>query len=145
MNTLLALMMSASAGMTSTPPVDLSCPEWVETQQTLTRPVDGWEVSTDRSFSTDGKLLVVTMDFAFGPPERMAVLAPSVTRRSHESASMFVNTWSFEASEQIWFACGYQQTTIKLSKQLSPGRRECSIEYRHDRPVRAWCVVPPLS
>jgi hypothetical protein len=145
MNTLLALMMSASAGMTSTTPIDLSCPESVETLQVLTRPVDGWEVSTDRTSSTDGKLLATTMAFSFGPPEGMAILAPSASRRSHESASMFVNTWSFEASEQVWFVCSYQQTTIELSKQLSPGLRECSIEYRHDRPVRAWCVKPFLS
>lgn len=139
MSTLLVLMMGVSA-LASTGSVELSCPAQIETRQELSAPIADWHSSINRSMTIEGKLRVASMSFSDGPPEQMAILAPDKTRKSRKSKGAFINTWNFEVSESVWFSCGYQQTTIELSKPLPPGLKQCSIEYdQYASPVRAWC------
>lgn len=138
MSTLWVLLMGASA--VAATPVELSCPAQIETRQELSAPVADWHASTDRTMTMEGKLRPVSMSFSSGPPEEMAILAPDKTQKSRKTKGAFINTWNFEVSDPVWFICGYQQTTIELSKLLPSELRHCSIEYDpYANPVRAWC------
>ena len=137
---LFAIAMVLFSSTASAATITLTCPDNIQTKQTLITPVPGWHISVDRSTTVDGKLHGGVIGFSDGPPEQLATLAPDSTTPSKTDKDRFVNRWTFGESEKSWQICTYTGTLIQLSKPLPARITSCSIEYEHSAdPVRAWC------
>lgn len=133
-------LLFATAASSAAPVVSLSCPEHIETKQQLMTPLDGWQATQDQTRSVGGKLGRTIMGFSDGHPEDRAILAPAGSSRSRQHKGMRANRWPLERSEDVWFVCSYNQTTIQLSKPLPAGLRQCFIGVDPVKgPTHAWC------
>ena len=125
------------AAQSTSAAVPLSCPSHNQTQQSLASPVNEWHSSTNKFTIVDNKLRGVFYGFTFGPPEGMALLKPNSVV---ENKKGLLSTWLLEKSEQVWLVCGYDQTTIQLSKPLPTGLKKCFVQIdRKDNNGVAWC------
>ena len=127
---LLIAAQSASAAL------PLSCPDHITTQQTLTSPAAGWQTSNNTFSVTDQKLHGTVYGFSDGPPEEMALLAPDSTLKNKGG---LLSTWMLDKSEQTWLICGYDFTTIQLSKRLPAKLKKCFVQTDKDGNTSAWC------
>ncbi len=129
----------------------LTCPEQIETQQEIVSKVDGWHISKespnrydreelhDQSTSTKnkgGRLI----GFSSGPPEKMEVLVPDGYKKLKAKHRGGISTWTLTKSAGVYFMCGYQDTTIMLSRELPEGYGKCFIQYDGTSYTQtAWC------
>lgn len=108
-----ALFIHAPAGAR-----DLSCPETIETQQSIAGNAPAsWRAAIDKAAGApvshwDG------VAFSDGPPENLASLAPD---DSEARGGNRVDIYKFPASvfKQIWLSCSYAQTAVILTR--NPG------------------------
>ena len=130
-NTLLLIAaQSASAAL------PLSCPEHITTTQTLTSQAEGWQTSNNTFSVTDQKLHGTVYGFSDGPPEEMALLKPDSTLKNKGG---LLSTWVLDKSEQVWLICGYDFTTIQLSRRLPAKLRTCFVQVAKNGNTSAWC------
>jgi hypothetical protein len=122
--------------------VELACPEYIRTDQTLVSQAQGgapgqWHVSTSNDVVVDDKLMGEFYGFSSGPPEQMALLKPNDIADNKYSS---LSTWAFNHSETIWLVCGFEHTVIRLSRPLPAGLGKC--HYRHNKVMHTtymWC------
>ncbi|MEO5629967.1 MAG: STY0301 family protein [Thermomonas sp.] len=128
------LLLIAAQG--ASPTLPLACPDHITTKQTLTSPAEGWETSTDTFSVTDKKLHGTVYGFSDGPPEEMALLKPASILKSKGG---LLSTWVLDQSEQTWLICGYEFTTIQLSKALPAKLKKCFVQTDGNGNISAWC------
>jgi len=117
--------------------VPLSCPSHIRTNQSLASPAHEWHTSTNRFTVVDNKLRGNIYGFTLGPPEDMALLKPNSTVKNKKG---LLSTWILDHSEQVWLVCGYDLTTIQLSKPLPAGINRCFVQINNkDNSISAWC------
>ena len=94
------------------------CPKVIFTQQKLQTPVPTWEI-----FAVDPKTVhnLSGVIFYAHHPDENAKLAPT-----HRKA--YKLTWNFSGDE-IWLACTYLNTDIKLIKKLKLTTSACVVKY----------------
>lgn len=124
------------AAQSTSAALPLSCPDYITTQQTLTAPIEGWNTSNDTFSVSDQKLRGSIYGFSDGPPEEMALLKPDSTQKNKGG---LLSTWVLDKSEQTWLICGYDFTTIQLSKPLPAKLRVCSVQADKNGNKSAWC------
>lgn len=124
--------------------VDLQCPARIQTTQTLFEAEPRWQESPERpSASVDENKVGYSnnalsyVDFFVGVPEQMVSLHPDF--QSPEKAGHAVSRWKFSAKDEIWFACSYRFTSVKLIKKLPPHTTTCSVKYKRNGVERVWC------
>ncbi|MDI1252319.1 STY0301 family protein [Thermomonas sp.] len=130
-NTLLLI-----AAQTASATLPLSCLDNITTKQTLTSPAEGWQTSTNTFSVTDQKLRGTVYGFSDGPPEEMALLKPDSIVKSKGG---LLSTWVLDKSEQTWLICGYDFTTIQLSKPLPAKLKKCFMQADGNGDTSAWC------
>lgn len=72
-----------------------------------------------------------------GPPDKLLLLVPSSTVKNKRG---LLSTWVLGKSEEVWLVCGYQNTTIQLSKPLPAGLAKCFVQTNNeDGGSTVWC------
>jgi len=107
---------------------DLSCPETIETQQSIAGNAPAnWRAAIDKASGApvshwDG------VAFSDGPPENLASLVPD---DSKTAAGNRVDIYKFPASvyKQIWLSCSYAQTAVILTKTPGLVGSVCRVTY----------------
>ena len=130
------LLLIAAQGISATTP--LACPDHITTNQSLAVPVTAeWHVSSNKFSVIDDKLRGHVYGFSSGPPEDMALLAPDSTQKKKGG---LLSTWLLDSSEQTWLICGYDFTTIQLSKPLPRQFKKCFLQTDMNGEASAWCT-----
>ncbi len=124
------------AAQSTSAALPLSCPEHITTKQTLTSPAEGWHTSTNTFSIEDQKLRGTIYGFSDGPPEEMALLKPDSIVKNK---SGLLSSWVLDKSEQVWLICGYEFTTIQLSKPLPDKLKKCFMQTEKNATTSAWC------
>ena len=103
---------------------DFNCPEKIEADfnQQLTTPVKGWSPFIDK-VNTSFNLKAVS--FYFGPPEGLAMIAPSENSNKHQKF-----LFGSPSKVQIWQVCAYTNSLVKLSRQLLSQIKSCSVQLK---------------
>ncbi|WP_442953036.1 STY0301 family protein [Paucibacter sp. B51] len=117
--------------------VPLSCPPSIRTNQSLTAPVQGWRSSNNEFTVVNHELRGGFYGLTDGPPDKLLLLVPSSTVTNKRG---LLSTWVLEKSEGVWLVCGYQNTTIQLSKPLPAGLVKCLVQTNNeDGGSTFWC------
>lgn len=117
--------------------VPVSCPPSIRANQSLSAPVEGWRSSNNEFTVVNQELRGGFYGLTDGPPDNMALLAPSSTVKNRKG---LLSTWVFKKSEGVWLVCGYQYTTIQLSKPLPAGLAKCLVQTNNkDGGSTFWC------
>lgn len=98
------------------------CPLFVEVSQQAKSVPEGWQAYQDST-----KYPLVSIGFSEGDPAGKVILEPT----GEQGRS--ISTWSFAPSDEgYWVFCGYNSTSIVLSKKLPTGTISCQVEYDND-------------
>lgn len=100
-------------------------------------PVQDWRSSTNEFTVVNHELRGGFYGLTNGPPDNLVLLVPNSTIKNK---SGLLSTWVLEKSEGIWLVCGYQNTTIQLSKPLPAGLTKCFVQTNTtDGCSTVWC------
>lgn len=96
------------------------CPRKINTTQSLAEEIDKYEVMLD-----DVKNSLSQVEFFYGHPSEMSSLMPdeNVSKSNEE-----VVIWNFEEAKNIYVACGYTNTRVRLLKKADIYHR-CTVIY----------------
>lgn len=97
----------------------LQCPETIKSTQSLQNKAAGWEAFVDNN--TVYPLSRVTF-FALHP-KNQASLTPDQEKPKNNQL-----TWTF-GKEEIWLACGYNNTSLQLIQKLPESTKSCVVTY----------------
>ncbi|GAB2176136.1 STY0301 family protein [Dongia sp. agr-C8] len=98
-----------------------TCPEKIETEQSLSKPVEGFEASRqDLPHWWDA---IVFYD---GRPEEMAALVYDDDVETADGKE--VQTWNLDPKSEYWIRCQYSSTSISLIRKLPPVSR-CTVTF----------------
>lgn len=92
---------------------DATCPAQIETEQSLRKPVAGFEVS-----NTGRKHDWAAITIYEGRPEQMVALKYDTEADSGDGS--YVQTWNLDRGTEYWIRCQYAATSLSLLKKLPP-------------------------
>lgn len=96
----------------------LHCPPYVVVQQEAKEVPKGWH-----AFEPSSKHPLMSVEFSEGEPTHKVTLLPT----EEQGASA---VWTFTPSaEGYWVSCGYNSTSIVMSRKLPDGTTSCRVEY----------------
>ncbi|WP_341772571.1 STY0301 family protein [Burkholderia latens] len=127
----------SSAYATSAP---VQCPARLPVSQTIDRPApDGW-----RPYDSRKTHPLIGVSFWSGPPDRLALLAPSSGVKLRDT---LIDTWPLAAAEtDYWVSCEYFDTAVIVARPLGTAARTCTVRYDATRtPPKMidWQCTPP--
>ncbi|KAB0642451.1 hypothetical protein F7R21_11855 [Burkholderia latens] len=127
----------SSAYATSAP---VQCPARLPVSQTIDRPApDGW-----RPYDSRKTHPLIGVSFWSGPPDRLALLAPSSGVKRRDT---LIDTWPLAAAEtDYWVSCEYFDTAVIVARPLGTAARTCTVRYDATRtPPKMidWQCTPP--
>lgn len=100
----------------------VQCPDSIDMRQEARHVPKGWV-----AYEPDAKHLLSSIEFSEGKPANRVSLLPT----GEEGSS--VSTWTFTPSaEGYWVSCGYNDTSVVLSRELPPETTDCQVEYDQD-------------
>ena len=102
-------------------PLEIRCPENIETKQTLSKAQDGWDAVVD---TLNGRQNLETMELYDGPFEEGAALVPD------NESSKKDPYWTNHTLKGFWVACFYSQSTVRLTKQIPGSVKKCTLRYK---------------
>lgn len=97
----------------------ISCPKFIETDQSLRREEPGWH-----PFQSDLRATLKNVTFFDGPPNEGIAL---VNVSSRNEQGVIVDVWAFGDNTHVWFSCRYSRTNIELITQLDSGLKKCTV------------------
>lgn len=98
------------------------CPARITVEQHVVDPPAGF-----RPFDRQAPHDWVNAEFADGPPEDLAWLAPDSTLRK---GNTFTNVWTFgQTGRGTFISCAYAGTSVELVARLPDGIKRCEIRY----------------
>ncbi len=98
------------------------CPEQIETKQSLSKAVIGWTGVVDK---LNGATRLDSIELSLGHPNDGAILAPD--NKGGSGAPVW--TFSGKSEADIWMACLYTQSHIRLIRKLPKGTSRCTLKY----------------
>jgi len=98
---------------------EATCPEQIETEQSLRAPVPGFEV-----FDEGRKSYWSGITFFEGRPEQVVSL--KYDSEADAADGGYVQTWSLDRKTEYWIQCQYAATSVSLLKKL-PRVSECKL------------------
>lgn len=121
-NCLILTLLSVPASAACASEVISQCPASIEVRQEIRAVPEGWQ-----AYEPSTKHPLVTIEFSEGDPMQKAMLVPT-GEQGHS-----ISTWTFTHSDEgHWVSCGYNSTTMVISKKLPPGTGFCQVEYDDD-------------
>jgi len=123
-----ALWPSAAVAADSVP----SCPEKIETEQSLSKPVEGFEAANQ-----DLPHWWEAITFYDGRPEEMASLVYDSDVDTADGKE--VQTWTFDPKREYWIRCQYASTSVSLLKKLPPVSQCVATFERTDKTLALVC------
>lgn len=100
----------------------LECPSHVVVQQEAREVPKGWQ-----AFEPSRKHPLISVEFSEGEPIHQVTLLPT------EEQGDSVAIWTFTPSaEGYWISCGYNSTSMVLSRKLPDRTTSCLVEYDKD-------------
>ncbi len=101
---------------------DPLCPPQINTEQRAVDPPAGF-----KTFDRHPPHKWVNAEFADGPPEDMAWLAPDSSQRKGNG---FVNVWTFgTTSRGTYVSCAYAGTSVELVIRLPDSIKRCEVRF----------------
>jgi hypothetical protein len=120
-------------------PFEGGCPESISVEQKIVDSPTSWNVTYD---TVPHRLASVT--FYDGPPAEMASLAydKQLKRKSEWTA-----LWYFQPHSErgYWLSCGYDRTSVVLSKQLPLQVAQCEVTYLKGRTLAGLPVIKRIE
>jgi hypothetical protein len=109
-----------------------TCPERIETEQSLRKPVEGFEAAKqDLPHWWDA------ITFYDGRPEEMASLVYDSDVETADGKE--VQTWTLDRQREYWVRCQYSATSISLVKKLPPVS-QCVVTFnRNEKTLALAC------
>ncbi|MBS0640196.1 MAG: hypothetical protein JSS43_10010 [Proteobacteria bacterium] len=101
---------------------DPLCPPEITVEQQAVNPPAGF-----KPFDRKAPHRWVNAEFADGPPEEMAWLAPDSSQRKGNG---FTNVWTFgQTGRGTWISCAYDGTSVELTARLPDTVKRCEIRF----------------
>lgn len=99
---------------------DFQCPKQIDPTQSLRTPPVHWKVFSDK---VNTRYYLDRIDFYDGPPEEMAHLKPQ------DDGRVILDSKSKRSYSVV---CGYNATSIRLSRELPKGITFCQVNYEKE-------------
>jgi len=100
----------------------VQCAAQIEVRQEVSGVPKGWQ-----AFEPSTKHPLMSIVFSEGEPIHRVILLPT----GEEGGA--IATWTFTPStEGYWVSCGYNSTSILISRKLPEGTASCRVEYDKD-------------
>ena len=110
--------------------VEILCPPTINVEQRATTVPEGWEAGRSAAATR-----LATVTFFDGPPDERVSLKHD---REEKQKREWVGIWTLPPSARgYWIACGYDNTTAVLSRQLPAGVATCTVTYERKGQVTA--------
>jgi len=118
------------------PPGESLCPATISVEQRATAVPEGWEATQS---TVTPRIAMVT--FFDGPPaERASLKYDSEQKEKRE----WIATWNLQSgSRGYWIQCGYDGTTMVLSRRLPASVTTCRVTY--ERRTQAASGLPAVK
>lgn len=103
---------AATAATTYTP----KCPATINVTESVAANYPDWRtLNSESNHFLDGVALYS------GKPEAQAILAPEMKGNKGK--------WTFQAADEIYLVCSYNQTSVQLTQPLQPQTTACTVTY----------------
>ena len=137
--TSLALILALASSSAPAVSAELTCPERITTDQTLTSTHEGWEPVKQEAGQGNGGRLI-----GFSRGKQASINKPAKTIRHSSGRYIESMTWTFGVGEtDIYAVCEYRATSIHLLRSLPGGVRECTVRYNErGMAIAATCNRP---